>query len=106
MSVVIHGLHLPKMLGGEEAHIDIRIFSGGDVIMATSKPPYYKKFKADQFQDGQEIPAPPQKDPLCDTCKHAIDGVVDDFAAVFCAARCGYFGQVTECGDYERKKTK
>lgn len=44
-----------------------------------------------------------QKDPPCDTCKHAIDGVVDDFAAVFCAARCGYFGQVTDCEKYERK---
>lgn len=44
-----------------------------------------------------------QKKPLCDTCKHAIDGVVDDFAAVFCAVRCGYFGQVTECKDYESR---
>lgn len=51
----------------------------------------------------QENPAPPQKDPLCDTCKHAIDGVVDDFAAVFCGVRQGYFGQVTECEKYERK---
>lgn len=100
MSVVIHGLHLPKMLGGEEAHIDIRIFSSGDVIMATSNQPYYKKFRAEEIQ---EEPAPPQKDPLCDTCKHAIDGVVDDFAAVFCAVRCGYFGQATECDKYERK---
>lgn len=106
MSVVIHGLHLPKMLGGEEAHIDIRIFSGGDVIMATSKPPYYKKFQAEQIQEEQEESAQPQKDPLCDTCKHAIDGVVDDFAAVFCAVRCGYFGQVTECEKYERKQTE
>lgn len=54
----------------------------------------------------QETPAPPQKKPLCDTCKHAIDGVVDDFAAVFCGARQGYFGQVTECEKYERKQTE
>lgn len=52
----------------------------------------------------QEIPAPPQKKPLCDDCKHAIDGVVDDFAAVFCAARHGYFGQVAECKDYAPKE--
>lgn len=53
MSLVIRGLHLPKMLGGEEMHIDIRIFSGGDVIMATSNPPYYKKFQAEQIQEEQ-----------------------------------------------------
>ena len=62
--------------------------------------------KCKEFAKGteQEIPAPPQKKPLCDDCKHAIDGVVDDFAAVFCAARCGYFGQVTECKDYAPKE--
>lgn len=105
MSVVIHGMHLPKMLGGEEAHIDVRIFSGGDVIMATSKPPYYKKFQAEQLQEEQETPAPPQKKPLCDTCKHAIDGVVDDFATCYCPHH-GYVGQKTECGEYEAKEDK
>lgn len=52
----------------------------------------------------QEIPAPPKKKSLCDDCKHAIDGVVDDFAAVFCAARQRYFGQVAECKDYAPKE--
>lgn len=44
--LIIRGLNLPKSLGGEETHIDIRIFSDGTVIMATSRPPYYKKFYA------------------------------------------------------------
>lgn len=44
--LVIRGLHLPKSLGGEETHVDIRIFSDGTVIMATGRPPYYKKFDA------------------------------------------------------------
>lgn len=100
MSVVIHGLHLPKMLGGEEAHIDIRIFSSGDVIMATSNQPYYKKFRAEEIQ---EEPAPPQKAPLCLSCAHANISVTDDFADCLCKISGGYEGGKTECKDYERK---
>lgn len=99
MSIVIHGLHLPKMIGGEEAHVDIRIFSGGDVIMATSNQPYYKKFRAEEIQ---EEPAPPQKAPLRLSCKHGEIGTVDDFATCYCPHH-GYVGQKTECGEYEAK---
>lgn len=50
--LIIRGLHLPKSLGGEETHIDIRIFSDGTVIMATSRPPYYQKFDAVPLPEG------------------------------------------------------
>lgn len=102
MSLVIHGMHLPKMLGGEEMHVDIRIFSGGDVIMATSNPPYYKKFQAEETK---EEPALPQKAPLCLSCAHASISVTDDFADCLCAVRGGYEGGKTECKDYERRST-
>ena len=32
----------------------------------------------------QEIPAPPQKDPLCFSCEHGQNGAVDDFATCYC----------------------
>lgn len=50
-----------------------------------------------------EISAPLQKDPLCDTCKHAVDGVVDDFATCYCPFH-GYVGQKCECADYAPKE--
>lgn len=106
MSLLIHGLHLPKMLGGEEMHIDVRIFSGGDVIMATSEPPYYKKFQAEQIQEGKEEPPTPQKEPLCLSCANASFSVTDDFADCLCAVSGGYEGGKTECKDYERRKAE
>lgn len=51
----------------------------------------------------QEIPAQPQKDSLCYTCKHAVDGCVDDFATCYCPHH-EYVGQKTECKEYETKE--
>lgn len=51
----------------------------------------------------QEIPAPPQKTPLCLTCAHANMSVTDDFADCLCAVSGGYEGGKTECKDYERR---
>lgn len=44
--ILIRGMEMPKMLVGEESYVDIRIFSGGKVIMASGKHPYYKEFDA------------------------------------------------------------
>lgn len=52
----------------------------------------------------QEIPAPPQKEPLCLSCAHANISVTDDFADCLCAVSSGYEGGKTECKDYERKQ--
>jgi hypothetical protein len=51
----------------------------------------------------QEVPAPPQKDPLCLSCNHGENGCVDDFATCYCP-HYGYVGQKTECGEYEAKE--
>lgn len=48
----------------------------------------------------QEIPAQPQKDPLCLSCAHANISVTDDFADCLCAKSGGYEGGKTECKDY------
>ena len=53
----------------------------------------------------QEIPAPPQKAPLCLSCKHGENGCVDDFATCYCPHH-GYVGQKTKCGEYEAKEGK
>lgn len=50
--VVIRGLDMPRPLFAQDTYVDIRIFSDGTVIMATGRPPYYKKFYAVPIPEG------------------------------------------------------
>lgn len=50
--VVIRGLDMPRSLFAQDTYVDIRIFSDGSVIMATGRPPYYKKFYAVPIPEG------------------------------------------------------
>lgn len=50
--IVIRGLDMPRPIAGEAGYVDFRLFSDGTAIMATSRPPYYKKFDAVPLPEG------------------------------------------------------
>lgn len=49
---VIRGLDMPRPIAAQDSYVDIRIFSDGAVIMATDRPPYYKRFDAVPLPEG------------------------------------------------------